>query len=68
MKKSDISKLKEKAVPELEKELASTREKVAELRVSVYRGKHSDVPGLREARRKVARILTFLKQNQHGGK
>lgn len=68
MKKSEISKLREKAAPELEKELVSTREKVAELRVSVYRGKHSDVPGLREARKKIARILTFLKQNQHGGK
>lgn len=68
MKKSEISKLREKTTPELAKELSATREKMAELRVSVYRGKHSDVPGLREARRKVARILTFLKQNQHGGK
>ena len=68
MKKNDISKLREKTTSELEKELISTREKVAELRVSIYRGKHSDLPGLREAKHKVARILTFLKQNQHGGK
>ena len=68
MKKSEISKLKEKAVSELERELAATRERGAELRVSVYRGKHSDASSLREARRKVARILTFINQNQHGGK
>ncbi|MCL5016159.1 MAG: 50S ribosomal protein L29 [Patescibacteria group bacterium] len=68
MKKSDIQKLKEKTVSDLEKELVSTREKIAEFRISIYRGKQNVIKDFREARKKFARILTFINQNKNAGK
>ncbi|MCL5006956.1 MAG: 50S ribosomal protein L29 [Patescibacteria group bacterium] len=68
MKKNDIQKLKEKGAEELVKELASARGRMSELRISVYRGKKDAVKDLRETKKKIARILTFIKQSQNDGK
>lgn len=68
MKKNDIQKLREKSVAELEKELAAAREKISDFRINIYRGKQDVIKDFREARKKVARILTFINQNKNGGK
>ncbi len=68
MKKNEIQKLKEKDGVELERELVAARGKVSDLRISVYRGKQDVIKDLREARKKTARILTFINQKKYAGK
>jgi ribosomal protein L29 len=66
MKGNDIQKLKEKSVDVLEKELAKTRAELSQLRFDMIGGKVKNVQSVREARKKIARIKTFiaLKNNE----
>ncbi len=57
----EIKKLKELNNTEMQKLLASTREKVRDLRFRVSMGQLKDVREIREGRQLIARILTLLK-------
>ena len=60
MKKKAISELKEKTLGELQAELLSNQEKLRILKFDLMGGKVKNVKSIRETRRIVARILTFI--------
>ena len=62
MKKRDIQKLKELGAPELTKLLAERRERLQTLRFDLAAGKVKNVSELREVRKEIARLLTFVGQ------
>ena len=66
MKKTEIKKLKERNVAELSKDLTEAREELRVLRFDFASGKVKNVSMIYETKKKIARILTFIKQ--HGDK
>lgn len=62
MKKNDIQKMSKKTVADLTKDLASSREEVRELKFELASGKVKNIIKIKEAKKKIARILTFMKQ------
>lgn len=62
MKKNDIKELKNKSQGELERIAAEGREKLRALRFDLAAGKVKNVNELHQTRRKVARAITFIKQ------
>lgn len=68
MKKNDIQKIKEKSDAELGKELLETQEEVRSLIFDLSSGKLKNYNQLREAKRKVARIMTFMVFKKHDKK
>ncbi|MFH1188545.1 MAG: 50S ribosomal protein L29 [bacterium] len=66
MKKNDIQKLKGKNVNELRKDLIKTRESLVPLLFEKVNGKIKNVQLIREAKKKIARMETFitLKENE----
>lgn len=62
MKKNDIQKLKSKGKAELEKDLAESREKLGVLIFDLASGKVKDISEIRETKKRIARILSFLRQ------
>lgn len=66
MKKNDIQKLKENNINELRKDLVKTRESLGKLRFEKVNGKVKNMQLIREAKKKIARIETFitLKENE----
>lgn len=60
MKKNAIQELQRKPRPELEKLLVESRDRLAALRNDLERGKVKNVSEIREVRKQVARIETFL--------
>ncbi len=64
MKKSEIQKLKTKSAPELEKDLAESREKLRMLISDLASGKVKNTSDVREIRKRIARILTFLREKK----
>jgi ribosomal protein L29 len=62
MKKKDIQDLKVKSEAELARLVAETNDKIRALRFDLAAGKVKNVNELRQARKKVARMKTFMKQ------
>ncbi|MFQ5753499.1 MAG: 50S ribosomal protein L29 [bacterium] len=60
MKRKDIQELKTKPLPELEKLLRENRERLRQLKVNLAAGKVKNIGELRELKKNVARILTFI--------
>jgi len=58
----DWNEINRKGKPELERLLASGRERLRHLRFAVSQGQQKDVRELREARHEVARLTTKLRQ------
>ncbi len=61
MKKKDIQDLKVKSEAELARLVAETNEKIRALRFDLAAGKVKNVNELRQARKKVARMKTFIR-------
>lgn len=64
MKKSEIKELKDKSLPSLNNDLEDAREKLSDLRFKLAVGKAKNVSKIREVKKKIARILTFIKEKQ----
>ena len=62
MKKSDIKKLQKKTVADLQKDLEAAREELRTLKFDLAAGKVKNISKATEIRKKIARILTFMKQ------
>ncbi|MBI2013068.1 MAG: 50S ribosomal protein L29 [Candidatus Colwellbacteria bacterium] len=62
MKKSDIQKLKGRVKAESEKDLAESREKLGTLIFDLASGKVKNNSEIRETKKRIARILSFLRQ------
>ena len=62
MKKKDIQDLKLKSEAELERLVLETNDRVRALRFDLAAGKVKNVNELRQARKKVARMKTFIKE------
>lgn len=61
MKKSEIQKLNKKTPADLNKDLGLAREELRSLRFELTAGKVKNIVKARGVKRKIARILTFLK-------
>ena len=62
MKIKEIQQLKKKPLPELEKELREKREKLWQLKNDLATGKVKNIREIREIKKIIARVLTFIKQ------
>jgi len=65
MKKKDIQELKIKSVDELAHLVRDESEKLRGLRFDLAAGKVKDITKIHEARKKIARMKTFIQQHQH---
>ncbi|MDO8516374.1 MAG: 50S ribosomal protein L29 [bacterium] len=61
MKRREIDELKRKPLGELEKLLKETRDRLDALKFDLARGKVKNVGEIREAKKAIARLLTFMK-------
>jgi ribosomal protein L29 len=61
MKKREIQELKNKPLAELEKLFREGRERLRVLKFDLAAGKVKDVRELRDLRKNIARLLTFMK-------
>lgn len=64
MKNSEIKELKEKSLPRLQKELQDERKSLSDLRFQLAVGKSKNASKIREVKKKIARLLTFIKEKQ----
>lgn len=62
MKLKEIQELKNKGVGELENLLAEKRKKLHELNLDLVAGKVKNIGELREVKKIIARIMTFLNE------
>lgn len=60
MKRNDIQELKNKSKEELTKNLQELRVKVRDLKVDVMYGKEKNVKSIKNVKKTIARIQTFL--------
>ncbi len=60
MKKKELEQLKSKPKAEWEKSLAESREKLWALRTDLAAGKVKNVKEIKEVRKMIARLLTFI--------
>jgi len=60
MKKSDLSKLREKSVKELEKQIQDLKLKIADFKMQLATGKLKDTASIRRARKEIAVIKTII--------
>ena len=60
MKRDDIQKLKSKPRAELEKDLTESRERLGALVFDLASGKVKTTSEIRDLKKKIARILSFL--------
>lgn len=65
MKKKDIKELRSKPLSELQKLLGDSRERLQGLRFNLDAGKVKNFQEVRELRRYIARIFTFIKENNN---
>ena len=63
MKKKEIQELKNKPAAELERLVKEKNDELRVLRFDLAAGKVKDISKIRDARKTVARIQTFLKQH-----
>ena len=68
MKKKDIQELKNKSEAEMHRLIAEGMDRLRALRFDLAAGKVKNVAELREVRRKIARLKTFLKETAAGAK
>lgn len=61
MKIKDIQKLKDKNIAELQKTLKEAREELRVLKFDLAAGKVKNIKLIQEIKKKIARILTFIK-------
>jgi len=64
MKKKDIQDLKTKSDAELTRIIAETNETLRGLRFDLAAGKVKDISKIRDAKKAVARAMTFLKERK----
>lgn len=64
MKREEIQKLKTKPTAELEKELSDSEERLGSLKFDLASGKVKKTSEMRDLKKKIARIKTFLKLKQ----
>jgi large subunit ribosomal protein L29 len=57
-------KLKKKTSPELQDLLIEKRKKLEDLRFDLAAGKLKNIKGIREIKKDIARILTFLREQE----
>jgi ribosomal protein L29 len=62
MKKKDIQELKIKSVAELSRLIHDANEKLRTLRFDLAAGKVKDISQIRDLKKRVARMHTFIKQ------
>jgi ribosomal protein L29 len=62
MKKNDIEKLKEMAPQEMERVIIAAKEELRGLKFDLAAGKVKDIRAISEARKKVARLMTFINE------
>ncbi len=62
MKKNDIQKLRTKSALELEEDLTVSREKLGVLGFDLASGKVKNTSEMRDLKKRIARILSFLKE------
>lgn len=65
MKRTEVQKLKAKGAAELHAEVEKTRKELEQMRFDMASGKVKNVQTIREAKKKVARMLTFIKQKNN---
>ncbi len=63
MKKNEIKKLKERNTADLQKDLVESREALRVLKFDLAAGKVKNVGLINETKKKIARMLTFINQN-----
>ncbi|MDD5710539.1 MAG: 50S ribosomal protein L29 [Candidatus Colwellbacteria bacterium] len=61
MKKNEIKKLNSKTPADLKKSLVEAREELRVLRFDLAAGKVKNIQKAKEVRKKIARILTFIR-------
>lgn len=66
MKRSEVQKLKEKSLDELKKELIQSRESLRALRFDLASGKVKNSSEVREMRKKIARLITLVREKERG--
>jgi len=66
MKKKELQQLKNKPLPDLQKKLKESRDRLWQLKIDLVAGKVKNVREIRSIRKNIARILTFI--NEHGRK
>jgi len=64
MKKKDIQELKTKPLPELQKLLKESRERLRDLRFNLAAGKVKNAEEIRSLKANIARIMTFINANK----
>jgi len=60
MKRKDIQQLKNKPLPELQKNLNEYREKLRKLKFDLAQGKVKNIKEIRETKKMIARILGLI--------
>jgi len=65
MKKNEIKKIRDKNEGELRKDLADSRDELRTMKFDLSSGKIKNVRSITETKKKIARILTFIKL-KHG--
>ena len=65
MNKTDITNLKGMAEVELMKGVTEAKEELRAMKFNLAAGKVKSASAIRELRKKIARMLTFLKLNKH---
>lgn len=64
MKSNEFQQLKNKPIPELEKDAAENKEKLRSLKFDLAAGKVKNVREIRAIKKLIARLATLIKQNQ----
>ncbi len=64
MKKKEIGQLKNKPVVELQKDLLEHRDKLWNLKADLAAGKVKNVEEIRQVKKTIARLLTFINQSK----
>jgi large subunit ribosomal protein L29 len=63
MKRREFQQLKNKPLPELQKSLNEYREKLRKLKFDLAQGKVKNIREIRDTKKAIARIMTFIKIN-----
>ena len=63
MKKNETQQLKNKPLPELQKDLADYREKLRKLKFDLAAGKVKNIREIKMIKKAIARILTIISTN-----
>ena len=68
MKKKDIQTLRQHSTVEWENLVKDSNETLRKLRFDLAAGKVKDISKIKELKKKVARVKTFIKEHEHQGK